>query len=85
MEGRICETHAGVRGFPADLARTSGFPAETGSGSFGVGANGSVIGVGFGDSGLCLKVCGFPGYLARKSGFLAGSGRNRLWVVWGWS
>jgi hypothetical protein len=85
MEGRICETHIGVRGFPVDLARTLGFPAETGSGSFRVGANGLVIGVGFGDSGLCLKVCGFSGYLARTSGFPAVSGRNRLWVVWGWS
>jgi hypothetical protein len=39
MEGRICETHAGVRGFPADLARTRDFRldlAKTGSGSFGV-------------------------------------------------
>jgi hypothetical protein len=54
MEGRICQTHAGVRGFPADLARTSGFPAETGSRLFGVGADGLVIRVGFGDSDLCF-------------------------------
>jgi hypothetical protein len=48
-ECRICQTHAGVHGFPVDLARLSGFPAETGSGSFWVGADGLVIGVGFGD------------------------------------
>jgi len=52
MEGRICQTQAGVRGFPADLARTSGFQVETCSRSFGVGADGLVIGVGFGVSGL---------------------------------
>jgi hypothetical protein len=38
-----------VRGFPVDLARSSGFLAETGSGSFWVGADGLVIGVGFSD------------------------------------
>lgn len=55
MEGQICQTHAGVHGFPADQARTSGFSAEIGFGSFGIGANELVIGVGFGDSGLCFS------------------------------
>jgi hypothetical protein len=45
-----------VRGFSVYLTRTSGFPAETGSGSFGVGADGLVIGVGFGVFGLVIGV-----------------------------
>jgi hypothetical protein len=39
-ECRICQTHAGVRGFPAKI----------GSGSFWVGADGLVIVVSFGVS-----------------------------------
>jgi hypothetical protein len=81
MEGRICQTQAGVRGFPADLARTSGFQVETCSRSFGVGADGLVIGVGFGDSGLC-----FGAWVSGVSGEdIKISSRNWLWVVWGWS
>jgi len=70
-----------VCGFSGYLARTSGFPAETGSRSFGVGADGLVIGVGFGDSGLCFGawVSGVSGEVVRIYG------QNRLWVVWGWS
>jgi hypothetical protein len=45
---------------PADLARSLGFPAETGSRSFWVGANGLVIGVAFRVSGLFYN---FNGYL----------------------
>jgi hypothetical protein len=41
-----------VHGFLAYLVRSSGFMAKTGSGSFGVGADGLVIEVGFDVSGL---------------------------------
>jgi hypothetical protein len=60
MEWRICQTHAGVHEFLADLARSSGFLAETSSGSFWVGVEGLVIGVGFGVFGLFYN---FNGYL----------------------
>jgi hypothetical protein len=46
----------GHRDFRLDSAKTS-------SGSFGVGANGLVIGVGFSDSGLCFCV-----WISRVSG-----------------
>jgi hypothetical protein len=67
MECRIYQTHADVRGFPADLARSLGFHAKTGSGSFWVGADGLVIGVSFSVSGLFYN---FNGYLIWVMEFL---------------
>jgi hypothetical protein len=60
MECRICQTLTSVRGFLADLARSLGFSAKTGSGSFWVGADELVIGVGFSVSRLFYN---FNGYL----------------------
>jgi len=71
-ECRICQTHAGVRGFAADLARSLGVPAGSGEvagvssriqpkpgpGLDRSAADGLVIGVGFSDC-YGLELTGF--------------------------